>query len=219
MSGAKPTLAVVGGTGPLGSGLAGRLARAGYPLIIGSRAPDRAKATAASLTVPSSARPPRGESNAAAATAAEIVIVTVPWASHGAIMADLAPHVVGKIVIDTTVPLAAQHPARVALPAEGSAALAAQRQLPGARVVAAFHNVAAHKLQRDAPIDCDVLVFGDARADREAVIGLVAAIGLKGVHGGPLANAAAGEALTSVLIGINRTYKADGAGIRITGIP
>jgi NADPH-dependent F420 reductase len=166
-----------------------------------------------------SACPPRGESNAAAAIAAEIVIVTVPWSSHGPILAQLAPHVVGKIVIDTTVPLAAQRPARVALPAEGSAALAAQQQLPGARVVAAFHNVAADKLHREEPVDCDVLVFGDARADREAVITLIAAIGLKGVHGGPLANAAAGEALTSVLIGINRTYKADGAGIRITGIP
>jgi 8-hydroxy-5-deazaflavin:NADPH oxidoreductase len=218
MSGAKPTLAVVGGTGPLGSGLGGRLARAGYRVIIGSRAPDRARAAAASLNAPS-ASPARGESNAAAASAAEIVIVTVPWASHGAIMAELAPYVAGKIVIDTTVPLAAQHPARVALPAEGSAALAAQQRLPGARVVAAFHHVAAHKLHGDGPIDCDVLVFGDARADREAVIALIASIGLKGVHGGPLANAAAGEALTSVLIGINRTYKADGAGIRITGIP
>jgi 8-hydroxy-5-deazaflavin:NADPH oxidoreductase len=218
MSGAKPTLAVVGGTGPLGSGLAGRLARAGYPLIIGSRAPDRAQAAAASLNAPSTS-PARGESNAAAASAAQIVIVTVPWSSHGAIMTELAPYVAGKIVIDTTVPLAAQHPARVAPPAEGSAAVAAQRLLPGARVVAAFHHVAAHKLHKQAPIDCDVLVFGDARADREAVIALIAAIGLKGVHGGPLANAAAAEALTSVLIGINRTYKADGAGIRITGIP
>ena len=217
MSASLPTLAVIGGTGPLGSGLAGRLARAGYPVVIGSRAPDRAQATAASLgALPAS--PARGEGNAAAAMAGDIVILTVPWSSHPAIIAELAPHVAGKIVMGTTVPLAPQHPARVALPAEGSAAQSAQRRLPTARVVAAFHHVAAHKLHKNDPLDCDVLVFGDARADRDTVIALVAAIGLRGVHAGPLANAAAGEALTSVLIGINRTYKADGAGIRITGI-
>jgi NADPH-dependent F420 reductase len=217
MSLSLPTLAVIGGTGPLGSGLAGRFARAGYPIIIGSRTPERAAATAASLGAPP-ASPARGDSNAAAAKAGDIVIVTVPWSVHATIMAELAPHVADKIVVDTTVPLAPQHPARVALPPEGSAAQLAQRQLPAARVLAAFHHVAARKLLRNDPIDCDVLVFGDARADRDAVIALIAAIGMKGVHGGPLANAAAGEALTSVLIGINRIYKADGAGIRITGI-
>ena len=86
------------------------------------------------------------------------------------------------------------------------------------RVVAAFHNVAAHKLQTDEPIDCDVLVFGDDPKDREVVMGLAEAAGLRGVHAGPLANSVAAEALTSVLIGINRNYKVDGAGIRITGI-
>ena len=109
MSASLPTLAVIGGTGPLGSGLAGRLARAGYPVVIGSRAPDRAQATAASLgALPAS--PARGEGNAAAAMAGDIVILTVPWSSHPAIIAELAPHVAGKIVIDTTVPLAPQHP-------------------------------------------------------------------------------------------------------------
>jgi NADPH-dependent F420 reductase len=217
MTAAMPTLALIGGTGPLGSGLAGRFARAGYPLIIGSRSPDRAKAAAA--TLPSSAScPARGDGNAAAAMAGDIVILTVPWSSHVAILEEVAPHVAGKIVIDTTVPLVPEHPARVELPPERSAALAAQQRLPTARVIAAFHHVAAHKLHKLEPIDCDVLVFGDARKDREVVLGLIASIGLKGVHAGPLANSAAGEALTSVLIGINRTYKADGAGIRITGI-
>jgi NADPH-dependent F420 reductase len=109
--------------------------------------------------------------------------------------------------------------ARVQLPAEGSAALAAQKRLgEGVRVVAAFHNVAAHKLQTDAHVDCDVLIFGDDPKDRAVVASLAQAAGLRGVHAGPLANAVAGEALTPVLIGINRNYKVDGAGIRITGI-
>ena len=212
--GSKPTLAVIGGTGPLGSGLARRFARAGYAIVIGSRSLERASATAAAL--PSTAA--RGAANVAAAMAGDIVIITVPWASHAQILEELAPHLAGKLVIDTTVPLMPPRVARVQMPPAGSAALAAQQRLPHARVVAAFHNVAAHKLQKEDPIDCDVLVFGDARADRDLVVQLIEAIGLKAVHAGPLANSVAGEALTSVLIGINRTYKADGAGIRITGI-
>jgi 8-hydroxy-5-deazaflavin:NADPH oxidoreductase len=211
---AKPTLAVIGGTGPLGSGLARRFARAGYAIVIGSRSLERANATAAALPSPAA----RGAANGAAALAGDIVIITVPWASHAQILEELAPQLAGKLVIDATVPLVPPHVARVQMPPEGSAALAAQQRLPGARVVAAFHNVAAHKLQKEDPIDCDVLVFGDARADRDRVAQLIEAIGLKAVHAGPLANSVAAEALTSVLIGINRTYKADGAGIRITGI-
>jgi hypothetical protein len=109
--------------------------------------------------------------------------------------------------------------ARVQLPADGSAAAMAQKQLgDDVRVVSAFHAVAAHRLQKDETIDCDVLVFGDKRADRDIVIALVKATGMRGLHAGPLVNSAAGEALTSILIGINRTYEVDGAGIRITGI-
>jgi len=116
-------------------------------------------------------------------------------------------------------PLMPPRVARVQLPPEDSAAVAAQKRLGDrARVVAAFHNVAALKLQKDMAIDCDVLVFGDDVKDRETVIALAQAAGLRGLHGGPLANSTATEALTSVLIGINRTYKVDGAGIRITGI-
>jgi 8-hydroxy-5-deazaflavin:NADPH oxidoreductase len=148
-----------------------------------------------------------------------VVIVTVPWPSQAAILEEIRPHVAGKLVIDTTVPLVPPKVARVQLPAEQSAALAAQQRLgPGVRVAAAFHTVAAHKLQRDEPIEADVLVFGDDAQDREIVVGLARAIGLRGVHAGPLVNAVAAEALTSVLIGINRAYKVDGAGLRITGI-
>jgi NADPH-dependent F420 reductase len=213
----KPSIAIVGGTGLLGSGLARRLAAAGYPLLIGSRSVDKAEAGAAQLA--NAGASVKGTSNAEAAKAGVLVIVTVPWQSQGAILEEIRPHVAGKLVIDTTVPLVPPKVARVQLPAEQSAALAAQQRLgPGVRVAAAFHTIAAHKLQRDEPIDGDVLVFGDDAKDREIVIGLAQAIGLRGVHAGPLVNAVAAEALTSVLIGINRAYKVDGASIRITGI-
>jgi NADPH-dependent F420 reductase len=216
---AKPVLAVIGGTGALGSGLAKRWAAAGYAIVIGSRDAAKAAEAAKALAAAPGAPAPRGASNADAARAGEIVILTIPWANHAQILDEVAPHVSGKIVVDATVPLVPPKVARVQLPAETSAALATQKQLgEAARVVAAFHNVAAHKLQRDEPIDCDVLVFGDDPKDRAAVVALAEAARLTSVHAGPLANAVAAEALTSVLIGINRNYKVDGAGIRITGI-
>jgi NADPH-dependent F420 reductase len=214
-----PTVAIIGGTGTLGSGLAKRWAAAGYAIVIGSRASDKAEAFAHTLEVKGGASPARGAANAEAAKAGEVIVLTVPWASHAAILDEIKDHVADKVVIDTTVPLVPPRVARVQLPPETSAALAAQKRLGGgARVVAAFHNVAAHKLQTDAKIDCDVLIFGDNPEDRAVVASLAQAAGLRGVHAGPLANAVAAEALTSVLIGINRNYKVDGAGIRITGI-
>lgn len=218
MSDFKPAIAVIGGTGALGSGLSQRWAKAGYPIVIGSRSAERAAQAAAALAVADGACPPRSMSNAEAAAAGDVIVITVPFASHGAILDEIAQAASGKIVVDTTVPLVPPNVARVQLPPEGSAALGTQRRLGGARVVAAFHNVAAHKLQSDAKIDCDVLVFGDAAEDRDVVIALAEAAGLRGLHAGPLANAAAAEALTSVLIGINKRYKSDGAGLRITGI-
>jgi NADPH-dependent F420 reductase len=215
----KPTVALIGGTGDLGTGLATRWVAAGYPVLVGSREAGRAADAAARLAPPPGAPVPRGLSNVAAAAAAEIVVITVPFASHAAILAEIRDAVAGKIVIDATVPLVPPKVARVQLPADDSAAVAAQKALgEAARVVSAFHNVAALKLQKGEPIDCDVLVFGDKPADREVAIGLAAAAGLRALHAGPLANSTAAEALTSVLIGINRNYKVDGAGIRITGI-
>jgi NADPH-dependent F420 reductase len=209
----KPTLAVIGGTGTLGAGLARRLAKAGYPVVIGSRSAEKAQEAARAL--PGA----RGAGNAEAAKAAEVVLVTVPWESQTKILDEIAPHVAGKLVVDTTVPLVPPRVARVQLPPEHSAALAAQKRLgSGVRVVSAFHNVAGHKLQTDAAVDCDVLVFGDDPKDREVAVAMAQACGLRGIHCGPLANSVAAEALTSVLIGINRNYKVDGAGIRITGI-
>ena len=219
MQPAKPRLAIVGGTGALGSGLAYRLASAGYEIVIGSRTAEKAEESAQKLpTAPGIARP-RGATNADAAQAADIILVTVPFGSQAQILDEIKPHAAGKLVIDTTVPLVPPKVARVQLPEQDSAAIAAQARLgEGVRVVSGFHNVAAHKLQTDMDIDCDVLVFGDDPKDREIAVELANAAKLRGLHGGPLANSAAAEALTSVLIGINRSYKVDGAGIRITGI-
>jgi len=210
-----PVLAIIGGTGALGSGLATRWAAAGYPVILGSRDPEKASAAAQGI---SGVVAISGTDNRSAAIAGEIVVVTVPFASHRAILEEIRPAVSGKIVIDTTVPLMPPKVATVQMPPEGSASLAAQRLLgEQVRVVSAFQNVAAHKIQKGEAIDCDVLVAGDDKAARETVIALAAAIGLRGIDAGPLANSVAAEALTSILIGINRRYKVDGAGIRITG--
>lgn len=209
----KQIVAVVGGTGALGAAIAGRLAKAGIEIIIGSRSAESAQATADVI-----GHGAKGMSNPDAAAAGDVVIVTVPFAAQASTMADIAPHVGGKIVVDTTVPLVPPKVMRVQLPPEGSAAVRAQGMLSeDVRMVSAFHNVAAHKLATDADIGCDVLVFGDDKAARSVVVGLANAAGLRGLHAGALANSAAAEALTSILIFLNKTYKVDGAGIRITG--
>ncbi len=218
MSTELPVIGILGGTGALGKGLAIRWAAAGYPLVIGSREAAKAEDVAGSITAGAGAVAVRGMDNVAAAHVAEIAVVTVPFANHLAILRDVRGELSGKILVDTTVPLVPPKVATVQLPPEGSAAVAAQRLLgSGVRVVSAFQNVAAHKLQTGEPIDCDVLVCGDDKAARETVVGLAKAIGLRGIDAGSLANSVAAEALTSVLIGINRRYKVEGAGIRITG--
>ncbi len=206
-------IAVIGGTGHLGSALAWRLARAGNRVVIGSRTADSAAAKAAEL-----GHGLTGMANADAAQAADIVFVTVPFAAQTATLEDIRPHVAGKIVVDTTVPLVPPKVMRVQLPPEGSAAAKAEAILgEGVRLVAAFHNVAAHKLAQDVTVECDILVFGDDKAARAEIVALADAIGLRGVHAGALVNAVAAEAMTSLLIFINKTYQVDGAGIRITG--
>jgi NADPH-dependent F420 reductase len=161
-----------------------------------------------------------GEDNRTAAAQADIVVIAVPYANHEAILNEIKPAVTGKVVVDAVVPLVPPRVSVVKLPPDGSAALHAQRLLAGAaRVVSAFHNVSAPKLSSGESIDCDVLVFGDDKDARAIVIELANAAGTPGIDGGPLANSIAAEALTSVLIGINRRYKVNGAGIRITGLP
>jgi 8-hydroxy-5-deazaflavin:NADPH oxidoreductase len=216
----RPTIAVIGGTGELGSALAKRWAAAGYPIVLGSRSKHKAQATAEKMKRDIGAAALSGEDNRTADAAAEIVIVAVPYASHESILDEIKRAVAGKIVVDAVVPLVPPKVSVVKLPPDGSAALAAQRVLAGtARVQAAFHNVSAAKLHSSGAVDCDVLVFGDDQAARAVVIELANAAGTRGIDGGPLANSAAAEALTSVLIGINRRYKVEGgAGIRITGL-
>jgi NADPH-dependent F420 reductase len=207
------TIAVIGGTGDLGSAIARRLAKAGRTVIVGSRAASSAAAAAEVLGFGLV-----GLANEDAARVADLVIVTVPFSAQEATLASIAPHVQGKIVVDTTVPLMPPKVMRVQLPEEDSAAVRAQRLLgSGVSVVSAFHNVAAHKLIKDEEVACDVLVFGDDKAARAQVVALVKDCGLRGVHGGALVNSTAAEALTSILIFINKTYAVDGAGIRITG--
>jgi NADPH-dependent F420 reductase len=204
---------VIGGTGKLGSAIARRLAKAGRQVIIGSRSAESAAAAAAELGFGLT-----GCTNADAAKAASIAIVTVPFAAQEATLVEIAPHVAGKIVIDTTVPLMPPKVMRVQLPPEGSAAQRAQKLLgPNVTVVSAFHSVAAHKLITDQDIQCDVLVFGEDKEARAQAVALVEATGLRGIQGGSLANSAAAEAMTSVLIFINKTYHVDGAGVVVTG--
>ena len=206
-------IAVIGGTGNLGSALAWRLARAGYEVIIGSRTVEAAAAKAIELGHGLS-----GMTNAGAAKAADIVFVTVPFSAQAATLEEIKPHVAGKIVVDTTVPLIPPKVMRVQLPPEGSAAAKAEAILgEGVRVVAGFHNVAAHRLAQDIEVDCDILVFGDEKAARAEIVALANAVGLRGIHGGALVIAAAAVAMTSLLIFINKNYQVDGAGIRITG--
>ncbi|TVQ55339.1 MAG: NADPH-dependent F420 reductase [Rhodobacteraceae bacterium] len=216
---APMVIAVIGATGALGGGIAARLAKAGYEVVLGSRDAARAEAAAEALRAETGGAV-SGASNLAAAERAEIVFVSVPFASQAATLAEIAPAAQGKIVVDATVPLVPPKVARVQLPPEGSAAAIAEAALgAGVRLVTGFHNVSAAKLRGEGAVGCDVLVFGDDVAARDVVIDLVGAMGLRGVHGGPLANSAAAEAMTSVLIAINRRYKvADGAGLRITGL-
>jgi 8-hydroxy-5-deazaflavin:NADPH oxidoreductase len=217
MANENGVIAVVGGTGHLGAALARRWVKAGVRVVIGSREAARAAQSAAALAR-ELGREVTGTSNRDAAERASLVVVTVPYAAQAGTLGDIRDAVSGKIVVDTTVPLVPPKVMRVQLPPEGAAALRAQRLLGDkVTVVSAFHNVAAHRLATDEPLDCDVLVFGDDRPARVRVVRLAKAAGLRGLQGGPLANSAAAEALTSVQIFINRTYAVDGSGLRVTG--
>lgn len=220
MPDSKPTIAVIGGTGALGSGFAMRWARAGYPVIIGSRSADSAAAKAAEMASATGGKV-TGLENGAAAAAADIVVLTVPYANHRPMLEAVRDGVQGKILVDATVPLVPPRVARVQLPEGGSSAKAAQAFLgDGVQVVSAFQNVAADLLQDEkSRIDCDVLVCGNKKEARQAVVELATAAGLKAWHAGSIDNSAAAEALTSVLIFINRNGGIDHAGIRITGEP
>ena len=210
-------IGIVGGTGKLGQALAGRWAKAGHEVLVGSRSTESAQATAGDLSA-RFGRTLGAGTNLDVASRAEIVVITVPYAAQEERLSEIRDAVSGKIVIDTTVPLMPPKVMRVQLPAEGSAAMKAQALLgENVRLVSAFHNVAAHKLATNVEVACDVLIFSDDKEARSVGVGLAKDAGLRGLHGGALANAAAAEALTSVLIFLNKTYQVDGAGIAITG--
>lgn len=220
---ALPVLAILGGTGDLGTGLARRWAQAGYRVIIGSRTQAKADAAVADLREVMAERGVgdvcvEAMENLAAAQAADIVTLTVPFSHQASTLQQVKPALGGKILIDVTVPLVPPKVARVQLPAQGSAGRIAQEILgEDVAVVSAFQNVAAAHLQEGRGIDCDVLVCGNSREARARVITLVEAAGLRGFHAGMIDNAAAAEALTSVLIALNKQYGGH-AGIKITGL-
>ena len=214
-------IGVLGGTGKEGSGLAYRWALAGHEVVIGSRDAGKASASAAELNQLLGGKAlVHGASNLQAAQAA-VVVLTVPFAAQLATAESVAAQLAGKILIDVTVPLAPPKVDRVQLPRGESAVVALQRRLGAAvKVVSAFQNVSALHLKDVAhDIDCDVLVCGDDADACEVVIGLAHDAGLRAWHAGVLANSVASEALTSVLIAINKRYKVAGSGIRITGVP
>jgi len=213
-------IAILGGTGALGSGLALRWANTGHQVTIGSRDGARAEEVAAKLSQKVS-RKIIGKSNEQAAADAELLVITVPYASHAATIDSVRSHLMGKILIDVTVPLKPPKVRTVQLPEGGSVAKALQKNLgDSVRVVSAFQNVAAtHLADLDHDIDCDVLVCGNDKEARNEVVELANDAGMKAWHGGRIDNSAVAEALTSLLIFINGNYKIDGAGIRITGTP
>jgi NADPH-dependent F420 reductase len=218
-----PVLAILGGTGDLGTGLARRWAQAGYEVIIGSRTLEKAEAAVADLREVMAERgvgdvTVQAMENLNAAQAADIVTLTVPFSHQASTLELVKPALQGKILIDVTVPLVPPKVARVQLPKEGSAGQIAQAILGDeVAVVSAFQNVAAAHLQEGRGVDCDVLVCGNKRDARAEVIKLVEAAGMRGFHAGMINNAAAAEALTSVLITINKQYNCH-AGITISGL-
>ncbi len=215
-------IAILGGTGPEGSGLGLRWAQAGHEVVIGSRLAEKGQQVAAELQArsPEAAHLLSGADNLSALDGADLAVLSVPYSAQEKTLAGLQDPLAGKLLLTVVVPLG-EKAARVWRPASGlSAAEEASQQLgAGARVVAAFQNISAHHLDDpDHTLDCDVLVCGDSKADKQAIIDLCAAAGMRGVDAGPLQNASVVEGLTALLIGINIRNKIKNAGIRITGI-
>ena len=214
------TVAVLGGTGKEGKGLAYRWAHAGYRVLIGSRTPEKAVAAAEEISgMLGEGISVKGLANLEAAREANIAVLTVPYAAHRDTLETLKEELKGKILVDVTVPLVPPKVATVQMPAAGSAAQEA-RQIVGedVEVCAAFQNISHEHLLDNAEVECDVLVTGTSKEARAEVIRLVEAAGLHGWDAGPLENSVVVEGLTSVLIGINKKYGSTHAGIKITGV-
>jgi len=214
VSGRPSMVGVIGGTGPLGRGLASRLAAAGHQVRIGSRDPNRAEEAAALL-----GERITGASNAEVC-ASDLVVIAVPWPAHEQTIMQLRDELDGRIVIDCVNPLGFDERGPFALSVDaGSAAQQAQQLLPNSTVVGAFHHVSAELLLDGGDLDTDVLVLGDDRGAVDQVIALADSItGLRGVFAGRLRNVGQVEALTANLIAVNRRYRVQ-SGIRVAGLP
>ncbi len=214
------SIAVIGGTGKEGKGLAYRWAKAGYTVIIGSRSAEKAAQTAAELLEKLGGKASiSGMPNADAAAEAKIVVLTVPYAAHAETLQSINSAMSGKLLVDVTVPLMPPKRFKVQMPPAGSAAQEAKVILgEGIEVAAAFHTIPHEALLRDEPVDCEVLVTGTGKETRAEALKLVAAAGLVGWDAGPIENSVVAEGLASVLIHINKQYGSTHAGIRITGV-
>ena len=212
------TIAVLGGTGKEGKGLAHRWARAGYKVLIGSRSPEKAITAASELMeMLEGASSLVGVSNREAAELADIVVLCVPYAAHRETLESVKDVLKGKILVDVTAPLASPK-SKVQLPPAGSAAQEAREIVgEGVEVVSAFQDVPYDQLMKDEEVDCDVLVTGTSKEARAEVLKLVEAANLVGWDAGPIENSVVAEALASVLININKRYGSTHSGIRITG--
>jgi len=215
-------IAILGGTGEQGPGLALRWAKAGEEVIIGSRQREKGEKVAAELNQELGKELLRGTDNVTAAAAAEVVVLTVPYSAHVSTLESVKEQLQGKIFVDVSVPLDPENARRVIMPAAGSAAEEAQQVLgPAVKVVAALENVSAHILRDvNAAIDCDVLICGDKDA-RPTVMQLVTKLGggIRAINAGPLEAARQIEPITALLIRLNILNKVHSAGIRITGLP
>ena len=213
------TIAVLGGTGKEGKGLAYRWAKAGYRVIIGSRTNEKAKVAADDLNEMLGKEIIEGLQNLNSAKKADILVLTVPYSAHIPTLESVKDAAQGKILVDVTVPLIPPKVTKVQMPKAGSAAQEAQEILgEGVSVVAAFQNISHEHLFDDHPINCDVLVTGKGKAARLEVLKLVEAAGMKGWDAGVIENAAVVEGMTSLLIYINKQNKVKSAGIKITGV-
>lgn len=219
-------IGILGGTGPEGSGLAGRWAAAGEHIVIGSRDAQRAMETAKTLRAKLGANAKvDGADNASAVTQSDVIVLTVPFAGQAVLLKQLKPHWKdGQTLIDTTVPLAAAvggAPSRMLSVWQGSAAQQTRELVPSSvAIAAAFHNLSAELLAQDGPVDCDILVCSDDDEAKRVASELAQKIpGARALNGGKLENARIVESLTALLIGLNVRYKVHTAGIRFTGLP
>jgi len=215
------TIAVLGGTGKEGKGLAYRWAKAGYRVLIGSRSSEKAVTTASEIMeLLEGSSSVVGTTNLEAAGQADIVVVTVPYSAHRDTLESVKGVLKGKLLVDVTVPLVPPKVSKVQMPAAGSAAQEA-KEIVGddVEVVAAFQNVSHEHLLGEENVECDVLVTGTSKKARAEVLKLVEATGLTGWDAGPIENSVVVEGLTSVLININKQYGSTHAGIKITDVP